>query len=175
MLITNLASAVQWKNSLAKAGQQTHTMAVVSHRQMHMQKQTILLGSFSNIQNYTHLTLKLLTSHRDTTFTIVWSVCALSTVLWSVNVQLTLKKTHTHHTRATNSLLLASDEQERVILPTEAAALMRGAFVKWENVPCHLLGGAVSSVSKCLVQTLSSCDWWEEVPRDGRLIRTWSC
>lgn len=173
MLITNLASAVQWKNSLAKAGQQTHTMAVVSHRQMHMQKQTILLGSFSNIQNYTHLTLKLLTSHRDTTFTIV-CVCTLNSAV-ICECSINIKKTHNHHTRATNSLLLASDEQERVILPTEAAALMRGTFVKWENVPCHLLGGAVSSVSKCLVRTLSSCDWWEEVPRDGRLIRTWSC
>lgn len=46
--------------------------------------------------------------------------------------------------------------------------------ISWVELSCKGLK-LVSSVSKCLMRPLSSCDRWEEVPRDGRLIVTWGC
>lgn len=69
------------------------------------------------------------------------------------------------------------------MLPTELSAMMRGDFlsseelfpvISWVELSCKGLK-LVSSVSKCLVHPLSSCDGWEEVSRDWKLIVTWSC
>lgn len=146
-----------------------------------------LFLTFKITPGNTHLYCK---PHCDTKFTILWCVCAYSTALWCMNVQLTKQEKHTHHVQAPSNTPLTTINTTEKKNKWQGECFTRRGFssdkgdfssseklfpvIFWVELACKGLK-LVSSVSKCLERPLSSCDRWEEVPGDGRLIVTWDC
>lgn len=125
-------------------------------------------------------------SFPDITCTILWCMCAIS------SAQFTNQEKLNHCIRAKSRLPLTAIKTtetkkkwwgEKSNFPNRGFSPDEGDFlsseklfpvISWVESGCKGLK-LVSSVSKCLVSPFSSCDGWEEVPRDGSLIVTWGC